>query len=124
MVAVRSTGYSFDSIIGYQNGHGQNIALVDEKYLRILVDIANDRFRINSERIARFRDKLMEIYHPTSASLDDASNAEWEDPEVRKRRKREEGLARQQALKALKSNQNAQNDDTEDFDNVEIIQGQ
>jgi tRNA wybutosine-synthesizing protein 3 len=86
MVAVRSTGYSFDSIIGFQDGGGCNRSLVDENCLRTLVDIANDRFRINTERIARFRTALTASYR----SLTDA----------RKLRKRQEGLARQQAMQA------------------------
>lgn len=96
MVAVRSTGYSFDSIIGFQNEGGDNLPLVNESYLRLLVGIANDRFKINTTRIARFRSALLEQYSEvTSAS---ALKPDWEDPDVRKQRKREEGLARQRAL--------------------------
>jgi tRNA wybutosine-synthesizing protein 3 len=96
MVAVRSTGYSFDSIIGFQNEGSDKLALVNENYLRLLVGIANDRFRINTERIARFRSALLEQYsEATSAS---ALKPDWEDPDVRRQRKREEGLARQRAL--------------------------
>lgn len=97
MVAVRSTGYSFDSIIGYQNEHGENVLLVDERYLETLVAIANDRFRINAERIARFRKALMDAFRPC-AVVGGSKNLDWEDAEVRKQRKREEGLARQKAL--------------------------
>jgi tRNA wybutosine-synthesizing protein 3 len=84
MVAVRSTGYSFDSIIGYHDNSGQNIALVDERYLQTLALVANERFQINTERIAE-----------TSG----LASSGWEDAEARKLRKRAEGLARQQALK-------------------------
>lgn len=97
MVAVRSTGYSFDSIIGYQNDGGSDIPLVDERYLQTLVAIANDRFRINTERIARFRQALMDAFSP-SAVGGGQKNPNWEDTDVRKQRKREEGLARQKAL--------------------------
>lgn len=103
MVAVRSAGYSFDSIIGYQDENGENVALVDEKYLRILVDIANERFKINVDRIARFRKALMEAYQHGTLDAAGSSKPDWEDAEVRKRRKREEGLARQQALKSQAS---------------------
>lgn len=97
MVAVRSTGYSFDSIIGYQDEAGRNLSLVNERYLRTLVAIANDRFKINTERIARFREALMEAFQrPTGTS----SKPDWEDADARKRRKREEGLARQLAMQA------------------------
>jgi tRNA wybutosine-synthesizing protein 3 len=102
MVAVRSAGYSFDSIIGYQDEEGHNIALVDENYLQILVQIANDRFRINFERIARFRAALLSAYQP-APSISNSSEPIWEDADARKRRKREEGLARQLALQAQQS---------------------
>ncbi|KAF2872980.1 methyltransferase TYW3-domain-containing protein [Massariosphaeria phaeospora] len=97
MVAVRSTGYSFDSIIGYHNDHGQNIALVDENHIRMLVEIANERFKINIDRISRFRSLLLEQYRPQAPKL---GKTDWEDPDARKRRKREEGLARQRAITA------------------------
>lgn len=100
MVAVRSTGYSYDSIIGYHDDNEGNIALVDEQYLRTMVDVANERFRINTERIARFRTALLEQYRPQPNSASNRAVSGWEDAEARKQRKREEGLARQQALKA------------------------
>ncbi|KAI8934880.1 hypothetical protein NX059_008554 [Plenodomus lindquistii] len=98
MVAVRSTGYSFDSIIGYQDAEGCNVAMVDESYLETLVAIANERFNINEERIARFRKALLATLQPPTFEASGSSKAEWEDAHERKRRKREEGLARQQAL--------------------------
>lgn len=104
MVAIRSTGYSFDSIIGYQDDEGRNISLVDEGHLITLVCIANERFKINLERIARFRTQLLDPYQP--ALISGPSDSNWEDADVRKQRKRAEGLARQQALQAAKSERN------------------
>lgn len=104
VVAIRSTGYSFDSIIGYQDDEGRNISLIDEGHLRILVCIANERFKINLERIARFRTQLLDPYQP--ALISGPSDSNWEDADVRKQRKRAEGLARQQALQAAKSERN------------------
>ncbi|KAF1851765.1 uncharacterized protein K460DRAFT_401781 [Cucurbitaria berberidis CBS 394.84] len=104
MIAVRSTGYSFDSIIGYYDEEGHNVPLVDVKYLSTLVRIANERFKINAERIARFRMALLESYYPQTAS--GVSRPGWEDADARKIRKKEEGLARQRALK----NRNSQED--------------
>ncbi|KAF2263429.1 hypothetical protein CC78DRAFT_544989 [Lojkania enalia] len=102
MVAIRSTGYSFDAIIGYQDRCGSNIALVDNDYLRTLVDIANERFKINSERIARFSSFLlkqrMQSQSDESPSFNVSTRRDWEDADVRRRRKREEGLTRQRAL--------------------------
>ncbi|KAH7116938.1 methyltransferase TYW3-domain-containing protein [Dendryphion nanum] len=104
MVAIRSTGYSFDAIIGYQDSQGHNIAMVDENYLLALFTIANERFKTNTERIERFRIALLDQYvdqvegHTCSSPIK-STKADWEDPEVRRQRKKEEGLARQRALK-------------------------
>jgi tRNA wybutosine-synthesizing protein 3 len=103
MVAVRSAGYSFDSIIGYQDSSGRNVSMVDGRYLKTLVAIANDRFRINVDRIARFQSALMDVYKPSDPSTNGSAKPEWEDAGARKRRKREEGLARQQALQTSSS---------------------
>jgi tRNA wybutosine-synthesizing protein 3 len=104
IVAVRSTGYSFDSIIGYQDQNGRNVPLVDERYLRTLLAIANDRFRINVERIARFQNALMTAFNPPAPLFGASGKPAWEDADTRRQRKREEGLARGRALrtKALK----------------------
>lgn len=95
MVAIRSTGYSFDCIVGYQDSNGRNVSLVEGQYLQNMVAIANDRFRINTERLARFHKALMDIHRSVKSN-----NSDWEDADARRLRKREEGLARQQALKA------------------------
>lgn len=100
VVAIRSTGYSFDSIIGYQDETGRNISLMNEAHLRTLVCIANERFKINEERIARFRTQLLKSYKPVPASSSRISKPDWEDADARKQRKRAEGLARQQALQS------------------------
>lgn len=111
IVAVRSAGYSFDAIIGYQDENGDNIALVDAHYLRTLINVANDRFKINLDRIARFRNALLEKQqHGTSRAPD------WEDTDARKQRKREEGLARQRTLKS-KESQGTHNEST-DVDHI------
>lgn len=98
MVAVRSTGYSFDSIIGYQDEQGRNIAIVDKSCLETLICIANERFNINEERIARFRTALLATSQSPIFGAPGSSKPDWEDADERKRRKREEGLARKQAL--------------------------
>lgn len=118
MVAVRSAGYSFDSIVGYQDVDGRNVALVDERYLRTLVNIANERFNINFDRISRFRKALLETYEPTATS---GSKPDWEDTDARKRRKREEGLARQQALQTQVSREENNSSAPENTDSMEGI---
>ncbi|KAG9185851.1 tRNA wybutosine-synthesizing protein 3 [Alternaria panax] len=116
MVAVRSAGYSFDSIIGYQDGNGCNVALVSLQYLRTLVNIANERFKINLDRISRFRQALLQAHQP---KLPSGSKSCWEDADVRKRRKREEGLARQQALQSRNSEINIDTLEKVDVGNME-----
>ena len=93
MVAVRSTGLASDTVIGYRNPDGKMLNLVDESYLRTLVNIANDRFRVNGERINKFRCALRDAYKNSNKS--NTSFRDWEDPIARKERKRAEGLQRQ-----------------------------
>jgi len=102
MVAVRSTGLSFDALVGYATENAENLSIVDESYLHTLSTIANDRFRVNTERIERFRVALLRPFQsPGSSSLNSKpQEAAWEDAEDRKRRKKEEGLRRQAAIKA------------------------
>jgi tRNA wybutosine-synthesizing protein 3 len=122
MVAVRSAGYSFDTIIGYQDQEGHNLTLIDESHLRTLVCIANERFKINFERIARFRAALLESYQPSASTANKPSNPDWEDAEARKRRKREEGLARQQALQAASAREPADATSIDVYDVGEMAQ--
>lgn len=98
MVAVRSSGLAMDSIIGFQaalDGIDRICAMVSESYLRTLVQVANERFKVNLHRVDRFRQAFMEqVGHH---SLNVASV--FEPADVRKERKRREGLIRQQALR-------------------------
>lgn len=108
MVAVRSTGLGFDSIIGYQNPDGNINSLVTEEYLELLVNTANERFKTNKERIERFRSGLLSFHHAETAKNTDDSGSSWEDKDARKARKRAEGLAKQkEKLEEEKSNFNA-----------------
>jgi tRNA wybutosine-synthesizing protein 3 len=97
IVAVRSMGLSFESLIGLeQDTEGvsqQRIPLVTSEYLQALVKIANARFIENQKRIARFEAALKTAFSPKEKP------AEWEDAEARRERKREEGLRRREALK-------------------------
>lgn len=90
MVAVRTNGLAFDSIIGFESADGDIIPMVPETYLRTLVQIANQRFRTNKERTERFRSAL--LYRDTRKPS--GRSGDWEPAEARRARKREEGLRR------------------------------
>lgn len=93
MVAVRTAGLALGSVIGCTGVNERDVkilSLVSEGYLRMLVNIANERFQANTERIARFSAHL---FKSTSAK-----NLEWEDPEARRERKRAEGMKRRQEM--------------------------
>ncbi|KAL9007507.1 MAG: hypothetical protein Q9173_007242 [Seirophora scorigena] len=108
MVAVRSAGLAFESIIGVvreaapapdrsTNGAPEKeqqdefvMALVDERYLEMLVEIANGRFVANTERIRRFEELLF--------TASNRREGGWEEKQVRQNRKRREGLRRKKEL--------------------------
>lgn len=95
MVAVRTAGLAFDSIVAQRNDDGAPRLLVPQHYLRMLVEIANQRFVTNQQRIDRFREAL----------LPRAPDPDWEPSDVRKERKRQEGLRRQAALRDQKESE-------------------
>jgi tRNA wybutosine-synthesizing protein 3 len=97
MVAVRSNGLALDSVIGYINAEGEVLCIVGEGHLRLLNDIAIERFRVNTERIARFREALFAMYHQSESAN------EVEDAAGRRARKKAEGLAKQEQLRAQKA---------------------
>lgn len=66
MVGVRSAGLSFDCIIGFQAEDGSIVSLVDEGYLKVLIDLGNERFKTNSERIGRFQMHLKQLQEQNS----------------------------------------------------------
>ncbi|KAI1092095.1 methyltransferase TYW3-domain-containing protein [Rostrohypoxylon terebratum] len=100
MVAIRSMGLSFESLIGYQSDDdsGRIQCTVSSDYLRTLIRIGNERFIENTKRIERFRAALMGATQPSSKNGD-----AWEDTETRRRRKREEGLKRKEMLEKNKT---------------------
>ena len=89
MVAIRSSGLAFGSLIGFvDEDNGDRIQnLVNEAYLKILFGIANDRFQANSDRIHRFQNNLRESFEKRLQP--------WEDGKLRKERKKAEGLEKQ-----------------------------
>lgn len=103
IVAIRSMGLGLESLIGIET-HGTKHCTVSGAYLRALVGIANDRFAENARRIARFRALLAEAVAKDSVRLNPKGQA-WEDAEVRKERKRAEGLRRAEELRQAKEAQ-------------------
>jgi len=100
MVAVRSTGLAMDSIIGFRD-EVSNTSLVDETYLKTLFQLSNERFETNTKRTIRFKATLLSSYNcdlPLHRPRQSSNKADWEDPQSRWERKRQEGLARQLAM--------------------------
>jgi tRNA wybutosine-synthesizing protein 3 len=92
MVAVRSMGLSFESLVGAETC-GVRRLIVTPEYLRTLVKIANERFVENQKRIARFSAALEAAFSPPK------SKEGWEDAQARRERKRQEGLRRREELR-------------------------
>ncbi|KAI0530092.1 methyltransferase TYW3-domain-containing protein [Xylaria digitata] len=93
IVAIRSMGLSFESLIGVQED-GITKCTVSDDYLQSLVRIANKRFEENKKRIERFRTTMLDASPPPKKG----DGPEWEDAQARRERKRAEGLRRKAEL--------------------------
>ncbi|KAJ8123932.1 hypothetical protein ONZ43_g223 [Nemania bipapillata] len=93
IVAIRSMGLSFESLVGIQED-GVTKCTVSKDYLYSLVRIANERFEENRKRIERFRNAILDANHPPKKK----DGTEWEDAQARRERKRAEGLRRKAEL--------------------------
>ncbi|KAL1311347.1 hypothetical protein AAFC00_001521 [Neodothiora populina] len=111
MAAIRTTGLAFDSVIGYEAADGQLMPMVDETYMDALVQLANERFIVNRERTERFRQGL-----ETQFTQVQNQDSDWEPADVRKARKRAEGLARQAAAREKSKEVFTALDETESHD--------
>ncbi|ETI23198.1 hypothetical protein G647_04995 [Cladophialophora carrionii CBS 160.54] len=126
MVAVRTAGLSFDTVVGYvdeskvevDEGEGDTAApqhnetvhrIVGEEYLRMCVAVVNQRFGWNEERRERFREELKRAMEREGLASGVATG--WEDKEARRKRKREEGLARQMRTRREGEEENTIKDD-------------
>ncbi|BDD61564.1 hypothetical protein MAP00_006603 [Monascus purpureus] len=110
IVAVRSSGLSLESIIGYCDDDDSVApdqkpvvhSLVSEEYLQLLVSISNERFAVNTERKERFCKALLDACSPDRAQgfkgKMKGKRPGWEDPEKRRERKMAEGLLRKKLL--------------------------
>lgn len=95
MVAIRTTGLAFESLIGMQMD-GVNRCIVSRDYLQTLVRIANERFAENFKRMEAFRIVLRDFGRIGRGS---GGGGEWEDSAARRERMRSEGLRRSAQLK-------------------------
>ena len=103
MVAIRTAGLAFESLVGLIPNRTQDdengaeteehiTRVVSEEYLELLVNIANERFKANAYRIQRFEQDLFK--------RDEGLGQAWEDGKKRQERMRAEGLQRQAVRKA------------------------
>ncbi|KAI9709960.1 MAG: hypothetical protein M1820_003038 [Bogoriella megaspora] len=99
LVAVRSIALASETVIGYEDTAGSLISIVDDRYLRQLGVLANERFEANTERINKFSVALAAAFSgPHSTPI---QKPKWEDPVARKHRKRSEGLQRQAEARSV-----------------------
>jgi tRNA wybutosine-synthesizing protein 3 len=129
IVAVRSSGLSLESIIGYcedfpgapppDDQHPSMLirSLVTEEYLQMLVALANERFTANTERVKRFRQRLLELTSATSSSSSASTSTrkkkppDWEHPQTRRERMRAEGMRRKEEAALTEETSRMQEDD-------------
>jgi tRNA wybutosine-synthesizing protein 3 len=103
MVAVRSVGLGFDSVIGYQDASESVFCIVGAAYLSNMVRLAKNRFETNTERTKRFQVSLDNAY---KARRRGGSAEELAlEKELRRRRKREDGLAAQKEARKADGDQ-------------------
>ena len=92
MVAIRSHGLALESMIGVYSTTGEKpVSLVNEGYLKMLVNIANQRFEACEERKKRFEGALFNRQRGNGG-------VHWEDTDLRKERKRQEGLKKKEQM--------------------------
>ena len=100
MVAVRTMGLAFESLIGHQVD-GRRQRLVPPEYLQTLIQIVNERFAENTKRIERFRTAFGDAMTAPVPKLN-PEGEQWEDAAARRERKRAEGLRKKEEMKAKK----------------------
>ncbi|KAF2209245.1 hypothetical protein CERZMDRAFT_100450 [Cercospora zeae-maydis SCOH1-5] len=107
-VAVRTQGLALESIIAYQDSTGTIRPMVPEQYLHTLLNLANQRFTANAQRKRRFAQNLLQCKHEDRRQGD---TGEWEPADVRRERKRAEGLKRKEELKKQRQPSSAEQED-------------
>lgn len=98
--------------------------MVSEAYLRTLVELANQRFGANQERKERFARALLQS---KGEEVRKGDAGDWEPKDVRRERKREEGLRRkeeiqrQQRQKADAESKEGQHDPEKEEEEEEVF---
>lgn len=118
IVAIRSMGLSFESLIGIVDPMGRRKAIVSTDYLRMLVNIGNERFVENEKRIRRFLDALRS--EVKKHGVDQGEGNGKSEKELKRERKMAEGLRRQAEVRRLKE-QEAVEDLAESYENDIVI---
>ncbi|KAG0308665.1 hypothetical protein BGZ98_007237 [Dissophora globulifera] len=84
--------------------------MVSLTYLRVLLELSNDKFRMNVAQMGRFESRLKEYLVDNNNNNDNDSGTSktgdqgaWEDKDARKERKRREGLLKQQQAQEHKA---------------------
>ncbi|KAI4715913.1 hypothetical protein E4T48_07894 [Aureobasidium sp. EXF-10727] len=93
VVAIRTASLAFDSIIGYEGADGKLIPMVTEAYMRVLVELCNEKFRINEQKTEAFREALFASFKPQQ--VQSSGPCAWEPIEQRRARMKEDGIRRQ-----------------------------
>lgn len=96
MVAVRSMGLGFESLLGYAGEDDRRRLIVPPGYLDTLMGIGHERFAENTKRIRRFEDAFRDATQ-APAPRRNPDGGEWEDATARRERMRAEGLRRKAA---------------------------
>jgi tRNA wybutosine-synthesizing protein 3 len=97
MVAIRTNGIVYDTVVGYwDEDDGKPIAVMDSSILVLHARVVNERFQWNEERKKRLLNELHEVIRREGCG-EQAGRAETK--EERRDRKRKEGMKRQQATK-------------------------
>ncbi|KAK4194283.1 methyltransferase TYW3-domain-containing protein [Triangularia verruculosa] len=108
IVAIRSMGLSFESLIGVEGSDGVRRAVVSSGYLKRVVANSEKLFKENEKRIARFKEALKSAFEEKPKAKEG-----WEDAEARRERKRLEGLKRKEEMQRQKEAEAAGIADTE-----------
>ncbi|KAG0262266.1 hypothetical protein BGZ95_004058 [Linnemannia exigua] len=89
--------------------------MVSLSYLRVLIDLSNDKFRMNVAQMARFEERLSK--HLLNADGSVAADGkkvkvsdqggEWEDKDARRERKKREGMLKQEGAAKVRAEKRA-----------------